>query len=98
MNSRIYYKITIPRIWEGLGKLLKTYSLGQPNPSTFYQQVRPEYILIKYMVAAFGRSQKGAAAFGRRPLLGPYFIKKYSQITPEVLADKEIGEFGCPGE
>ena len=32
------------------------------------------------MVAAFGRSQKRAAAFGRRPLLGPYLFQISSTL------------------
>ena len=36
------------------------------------------------MVAAFGRSQKRAAAFGRRPLLGLYLMKKGPKVVLEV--------------
>ena len=35
-----------------------------------------DLFLKPYMVAAFGRSKKKAAAFGRRPLLGPYSLQK----------------------
>ena len=40
------------------------------------QRILVDYFWSKYMVAAFDRSQKRAAAFGRRPLLGPYLLQK----------------------
>ena len=36
------------------------------------------------MVAAFGRSQKRAASFGRRPLLGLYLIKRHPTLLLRV--------------
>ena len=77
-------KNTKSRIREDPGRLSKKHTPRGPGSLKIINHHAGDLVLSwfwsKYMVAAFGRSQKRAAAFGRRPLLGPYLLKIKSKL------------------
>ena len=73
--SNIYKIDDFRRSRKNTSKILKSTKPRIP-------EVTNTYTKSKYMVAAFGRSQKRAAAFGRCPLLSPYLDQKRINLIP----------------
>ena len=77
----------------------ENYSQNTPRDSTILQNLINTYPRSKFGVF-FDKTKYGPKrGDGLRPspLLGPYFINIYSEITPGVLFDILLKDFAVPG-